>query len=301
MIRSRRKSIFQNSCSPRPFPMRRTLAHVRTYIIVCMDAQTLVAPTRRPRFRRASEPPAFRLTDDDVHIVRQLARHRFLKSTHIAALVGRSLDRATTASCGSITPAISTARARSSTTTPPRLIPIAYALADRGARAIDPTRRRRVRQRRMAQAEPQGRAAIHRAPAWRSVRFLVALQRAARVRATCNSFTRSTSVAAFPGSARAARNPFAPREALAPGSRARDRVSSPTSSSNSNSRTVPAIPLWSRLTAARCPSPAPIFCKRASSEMRAYLTRMPENSTSAPLVENISRAHPDRPLHRGPR
>ena len=47
----------------------------------------------RPRFRRASEPPAFRLTDDDVDIVRQLARHRFLRSTHIAALVGRSLDR----------------------------------------------------------------------------------------------------------------------------------------------------------------------------------------------------------------
>jgi hypothetical protein len=58
-----------------------------------MDAQTLVTPTRRPRFRRASEPPPFRLTDDDVEIVRQLARHRFLKSTHIAALVGRSLDR----------------------------------------------------------------------------------------------------------------------------------------------------------------------------------------------------------------
>jgi DNA-binding Lrp family transcriptional regulator len=49
--------------------------------------------TRRPRFRRASEPPAFRITDDDVAIVRLLARHRFLRSTHIAALVGRSLDR----------------------------------------------------------------------------------------------------------------------------------------------------------------------------------------------------------------
>lgn len=55
-----------------------------------MDMQTLSAPTRRPRFRRASEPPAFRLTDDDVVIVRQLARYRFLRSTHIAALVGRS-------------------------------------------------------------------------------------------------------------------------------------------------------------------------------------------------------------------
>jgi protein involved in plasmid replication-relaxation len=58
-----------------------------------MDSQTLSASTRRPRFRRASEPPAFRVTDDDVVIIRQLARYRFLRSTHIAALVGRSLDR----------------------------------------------------------------------------------------------------------------------------------------------------------------------------------------------------------------
>src|SRR5260370_19690435 len=52
-----------------------------------------VQPVRRPRFRRASEPPPFRLTDPDVEIVRHIARHRFLRSTHIAALVGRSLDR----------------------------------------------------------------------------------------------------------------------------------------------------------------------------------------------------------------
>jgi hypothetical protein len=65
-----------------------------------MDVQLPVAPTRRPRFRRASEPLAFRPTDDDVVIVRQLARHRFLRSTHIAALVGRSL--------GSFMPATST-------------------------------------------------------------------------------------------------------------------------------------------------------------------------------------------------
>jgi hypothetical protein len=60
---------------------------------VQMQTQSSVARTRRPRFRRAWEPPAFRLTDDDVKIVRQLARHRFLPSTHIAALVGRPLDR----------------------------------------------------------------------------------------------------------------------------------------------------------------------------------------------------------------
>ena len=54
---------------------------------------TALTAQRRPRFRRAPEPPAFRVTEDDVAIIRQLARHRFLRSTHIAALVARSLDR----------------------------------------------------------------------------------------------------------------------------------------------------------------------------------------------------------------
>ena len=48
---------------------------------------------RRPRFRRAAEPPAFRMTQGDIAIVREIARHRFLRSTQIARLVGRSLDR----------------------------------------------------------------------------------------------------------------------------------------------------------------------------------------------------------------
>src|SRR5712671_6561954 len=58
-----------------------------------MDVAAVGAQTRRPRFRRAAEPPPFRLTDDDVEIVRIVARHRLIRSTHIAALVGRSLDR----------------------------------------------------------------------------------------------------------------------------------------------------------------------------------------------------------------
>src|SRR5437762_7896394 len=58
-----------------------------------MDAAAVGARTRRPRFRRAVEPPPFRLTDDDVEIVRIVARHRLIKSIHIAELVGRSLDR----------------------------------------------------------------------------------------------------------------------------------------------------------------------------------------------------------------
>src|SRR3989442_6463018 len=58
-----------------------------------MDITAVAAPLRRPRFRRAATPPRFRLTDDDVEIVRVVARHRLIRSTHIAALVGRSLDR----------------------------------------------------------------------------------------------------------------------------------------------------------------------------------------------------------------
>src|SRR5438270_11110056 len=58
-----------------------------------MDVAAVGAQTRRPRFRRAAAPPPFRLTEDDVEIVRVVARHRLIRSTHIAALVGRSLDR----------------------------------------------------------------------------------------------------------------------------------------------------------------------------------------------------------------
>jgi hypothetical protein len=58
-----------------------------------MNVAIVGSQTRRPRFRRAIEPPPFRLTEDDVEIVRVVARHRLIRSTHIAALVGRSLDR----------------------------------------------------------------------------------------------------------------------------------------------------------------------------------------------------------------
>ena len=104
---------------------------------VCMDAQTFAATTRRPRFRRASEPPAFRLTDDDVHIVRQLARHRFLRSTHIAALVGRSLDRINDRLLRLLHAGyIDRPRAQLDYYPTAGSSPIAYALADRGARLL---------------------------------------------------------------------------------------------------------------------------------------------------------------------
>src|SRR4051794_3696966 len=58
-----------------------------------METVPVQQSVRRPRFRRAATPPPFRLTGDDVEIVRVVARHRLIRSTHIAALVGRSLDR----------------------------------------------------------------------------------------------------------------------------------------------------------------------------------------------------------------
>src|SRR3954465_3941186 len=58
-----------------------------------METVPVQQSVRRPRFRRATAPPPFRLTEDDVEIVRIIARHRLIRSTHIAALVGRSLDR----------------------------------------------------------------------------------------------------------------------------------------------------------------------------------------------------------------
>jgi len=58
-----------------------------------MDVAAIQRPVRLPRFRRTPEPPVFRLTEDDVEIIRQVARHRLIRSTDLAALVGRSLDR----------------------------------------------------------------------------------------------------------------------------------------------------------------------------------------------------------------
>jgi hypothetical protein len=57
-----------------------------------MDLATASKPPRRPRFRRA-EPPPFRVTDDDLMIIRLVGQHRFATSRQIAGLTGRSVDR----------------------------------------------------------------------------------------------------------------------------------------------------------------------------------------------------------------
>src|ERR1700674_3578342 len=102
-----------------------------------MEVQSLNVGMRRPRFVRASEPPPFRLTVDDVEIVRLVARHRFLRSTHIAGLVGRSLDR-TNDRLHRLFHAGYLDRPRAQLDYYPTSgsSPYVYALADRGARLL---------------------------------------------------------------------------------------------------------------------------------------------------------------------
>jgi len=90
-----------------------------------------------PRFRRAPEPPAFRLTEDDVEIIRQVARHRLIRSTDLAALVSRSPDR-TNDRLRLLFHAGYVDRPRAQLDRFPTegTAPMVYALADRGARLL---------------------------------------------------------------------------------------------------------------------------------------------------------------------
>ncbi|HEU5122566.1 MAG TPA: replication-relaxation family protein [Verrucomicrobiae bacterium] len=49
--------------------------------------------SRLPRFQRSSDAPAFQLTERDVQILRLVYRHRFLRSSHICALVPGSTQQ----------------------------------------------------------------------------------------------------------------------------------------------------------------------------------------------------------------
>lgn len=167
-----------------------------------------------PRFRRASEPPAFRLTDDDVEIVRLLARHRFLRSTHIAALVGRSLDRTNDRLSKLFHHGyIDRPRAQLDYYPSAGSAPIAYALADRGARLLierdgaDFANVEWSRKNREA-----GRPFIEHQ--LEIIDFYVALQRAAASREDVQIIHPDQIVTEFPDQSFAARNPFALRVKL---------------------------------------------------------------------------------------
>ena len=171
--------------------------------------------TRRPRFRRASEPPAFRLTDDDIVIVRQLARYRFLRSTHIAALIGRSHDR-TNDRLSRLFHAGYLDRPRAQLDYYPTAgsAPIAYALADRGARllieryGVDLANVEWSRKNREA-----GRPFIEHQ--LETIDFYVSLQSAVAARGDVQLIHHDEIIAAFPEKQRSARTPLALRVRLA--------------------------------------------------------------------------------------
>jgi hypothetical protein len=170
--------------------------------------------SRRPRFRRASEPPTFRLTDDDVVIIRQLACHRFLRSTHIAVLVGRSLDR-TNDRLHRLFHAgyIDRPRAQLDYYPTSGSAPMVYALADRGARllierdGIDFANVEWSRKNREA-----GRPFIEHQI--ELMDFFVALERAVREYRDIQLIHPAELVSAFPDQSFSPTNPFAMRATL---------------------------------------------------------------------------------------
>jgi len=180
-----------------------------------MESATLVSPTRRPRFRRAADAPPFCLTDDDVEIIRQLARHRFLRSTHIAALVGRSLDRTNDRLLRLFHAGyIDRPRAQLDYYWKSGSAPLIYALADRGARLLverdgalfanlEWSRKNREAGRPFIEHQIE------------IADFQVALLHAVRERGDIQLLHASSLLAAAPAATGAARNPFLLRAKLA--------------------------------------------------------------------------------------
>jgi hypothetical protein len=192
-------------------PVRATPA---TLYNLSMESQPPATAFRRPRFRRVSEPPAFRLTDDDVEIIRQVARHRFLRSTHIAVLVGRSIDR-TNDRLSRLFHAAYLDRPRAQLDYYPASgsSPFVYALADRGAHllierdGIDFANVEWSRKNRQA-----GRPFLEHQ--LEIMDFYVGLECSVRARADVQLIHPDALVAAFPEQRITARNSFTLRAAL---------------------------------------------------------------------------------------
>jgi DNA-binding Lrp family transcriptional regulator len=179
-----------------------------------MDDATIDRPTRRPRFKRAVDFPAFSLTDDDVEIIRQLARHRFLRSTHIATFVGRSLDRTNDRLLRLFHSGyIDRPRAQLDYYWSKGSAPIIYALADRGARLLAERDGLNFANLEWSRKNREaGRPFIEHQIAIAD--FQVALHRAVRERSGVQLLDASDILAASPMATREARNPFLLRAKL---------------------------------------------------------------------------------------
>jgi hypothetical protein len=170
-------------------------------------------PTRRPRFRRAPEPPPFRLTDDDVTIVRHLARHRFLRSTQIAALVNRSPDRTNDRLCRLFHAGyVDRPRAQLDYYPTSGSAPMVYALGDLGARLLAERDGANMPNECGRKTLKVGRPFIEHQ--LEIVEFNLSLERAARDRSDIRLFRADELIAAFPQRARERRNPVALRVTL---------------------------------------------------------------------------------------
>ncbi len=173
-----------------------------------MSEPTVAKAARRPRYRRAAEPPAFRLTDDDIEMVRQLARHRFLRSTHIAALVGRSLDRANDR-LSKLFHAGYVDRPRAQLDYYPNRGsgPMVYALGDKGARLLSESGLSFTNLEWSRKNREAGRPFIEHQ--LEIMDFYVGVQIAAAARSDITVIHPDELVAAFPDQVFSATNPFA--------------------------------------------------------------------------------------------
>jgi hypothetical protein len=172
-----------------------------------MDLAT-PAQSRRQRFRRAAEPLSFQITDGDLAIVRAIALHRFLRSTQIARIVGRSLDR-TNRRLQFLFHAgyIDRPRAQLDRFSVDGSSHMVYALADAGARLLKEYD---------GQIVPRGERSSNNRSAMRPfiehqlviTEFHVALHDATRKAMGIEAITCDELVSAFPAAAKARRNPL---------------------------------------------------------------------------------------------
>ncbi len=101
-----------------------------------MSSTAPAKPKRRPHFRRHNPPP-IRITDHDVAIIRHVARHRFLRATHLARLTLRSYKKLTER-LGALyhNHFLDRPRAQLEYYTPGNRAPYVYALGNKGAQLL---------------------------------------------------------------------------------------------------------------------------------------------------------------------
>lgn len=182
---------------------------------------TLAPPKRRPRFRRSSDAIPFRITDGDVLILRQLARYRFLRSSHIAALVGRSLDRTNDRLCRLYHAGyVDRPRAQLDYYPTSGSAPMVYALGDLGAQLLIEGGAEFANIEWSRKNREAGRPFIEHQ--LEIVEFHIALERSTRGRSDVRLIHPEEIIASSPERIRKKRNPFALRATISQSERAHD-------------------------------------------------------------------------------